>query len=106
MEKHAMEKKLWLRPAAITACLLSLPLLMTVRDHAKPIGEGWHWGPGDFGIMAALLMGAGLAYEAIARRLRLRTQRIVLAAATVAVVSAIWVELAVGGVSQLLAWLG
>lgn len=76
---------------------------MTVLDRHKPEGDGWHWSPPDFLIMGTLIFCAGLSYEVLARRLHRKSQRLGLALATLGVVLAIWVELAVGGISQ---WVG
>jgi len=94
-------KSLAIRPAIGTGLLLLIPLVMSALDRHKPAGDGWHWGPMDFGVMGALLFGAGLGYEYFARRLGSRRQRWMLGIATLCVVLAIWVELAVGGISQL-----
>lgn len=100
-----MQKSLVLRPAIATAVLLLVPLLMTVVDRHKPAGDGWHWGPLDFVVMGLLLFGAGLAYELASRRLDRRTHRVALGLAILGAVLAIWAELAVGAISQLLAHL-
>lgn len=94
-----------IRPAIGTGLLLLIPLALSVRDRHLPAGQGWHWGPLDFVVMAALLFGAGLGHAYAARRLGGRRQRWLLGAATLCVVLAIWVELAVGGISQLLDYL-
>lgn len=100
-----METRLVVRPAIGTAVLLSIPLVMTLVDRQRPAGDGWHWSPLDFGVMGALLFGAGLAYEFFARKLGERRHRWLLGSAILCAVLAIWVELAVGGISQLLAYL-
>ncbi len=94
-----------IRPAIGTGLLLLVPLALSVRDRHLPAGQGWHWGPLDFVVMAALLFGAGLAHAYAARRLGSRWQRWLLGVATLGVVLAIWLELAVGGISQLLGYL-
>lgn len=101
-----MHTAMILRPAVGTALILLGPLAMTLLDRGKPIGTGWHWSPMDFAIMAALLFGAGFAYELVFRRLAHRRQRIVLAIAIVLLVFVVWAELAVGAVRQVLGLLG
>lgn len=94
-------KSLAIRPAIGTGLLLLVPLVMSTLDRHKPAGDGWHWGPMDFVVMGVLLFGAGLAYEYFASRLGDRRHRVLLGAALLCAVLAIWVELAVGGISQL-----
>jgi hypothetical protein len=55
--------------------------------------------------MGILLFGAGMAYELVARRLSNSTARAALALWILIVVVCIWIELAVGGISQLATWL-
>lgn len=100
-----MNIHVWTRPAIGTAAVLSVPLVMTFIDRAKAPGDGWHWSPLDFVVMGALLFIAGLAYEFLSRRLATRPQRMAIGLAILAVVLLIWVELAVGAVSQLYAYL-
>jgi hypothetical protein len=90
-----------LRPLVIACTLLLVPLIMSFLDRGKPIGDGWHWGAMDFVVMSGLLFGAGIGYEFIARKLGSKTQRAVLGIAIVCLVLAVWVELAVDGISQL-----
>lgn len=100
-----MKPKLLVRPAIVTGLILLVPLTMTVVDRNKAAGEGWRWGPGDFLIMGALLFLAGVAYELVARKLPNTAQRLALGLVVAAVVVVVWIELAVGGVSQLISWL-
>ena len=99
-----MRKQLLLRPVAGTTLLLSIPLVMTVVDRNQPLGKGWRWGLLDFIVMGALFMAAGTAYELMAPKVNSTTKRIALGLLISAVVLAIWVELAVGGISQLIGW--
>lgn len=99
-----MQSKVLIRPALGTALLLSIPLVMSIVDRVKAPGDGWHWGPLDFVVMAALLFSAGVAYELIAARTGSTARRAAFGVAIAGVVLAIWVELAVGGISQLMAW--
>lgn len=93
------------RPAIGTALLLLVPLVMTILDRDKPPGDGWHWDPASFLVMGALLFGAGFAYEVLASRLRTRAYRIAAGIAITLAVIAIWFELAVDGVSKVMAML-
>src|SRR5687767_16001976 len=93
-----MKRKHFVRPAIVTAGILLIPLVMTILDRAKPAGDGWHWGPGDFVVMGALLFGAGLTYEFLASRMQRKAYRVALGSAIVLAVLAIWFELAVDGV--------
>lgn len=74
---------------------------MSVMDRDKPAGDGWHWDAADFLVMGALLFGAGLGYEFLAGKLGRKTQRAALGISILCLVLAAWVELAVGGISQL-----
>jgi hypothetical protein len=60
------------------------------------------WGPGDFVVMGALLFGAGMTYEFLAKKTRKRGYRIAIGFAVLAAVLIIWAELAVDIFSQLL----
>ena len=89
------------RPAIATGLLLLVPLVLTVTDRHKPTGEGVDWGVVDFVLMGCLLFFAGVAYEFFAPRLASRQRRVILGVGIAFVVFAIWVELAVGGITQL-----
>jgi protein-S-isoprenylcysteine O-methyltransferase Ste14 len=95
-----MTAKHLVRPAIGTALILLIPLVMTLLDRGKPPGDGWHWGPGDFVAMGALLFGAGVTYEVLASKLDRKAHRIAAGIAIMLAVLAIWVELAVDGVSK------
>lgn len=88
------------RPAIVTAFILLIPLVMTVIDRAKPLGEGWRWGLLDFVVMGALLFGAGCAYEMLATRFPRRWHKAAMGGAMLLCVVLIWAELAVGAVSK------
>jgi len=76
----------------------------TLIDRDKAPGSGWHWGPLDFAVMGALLLAAGTLYEFVSTRMRAPAHRAVLGLVIAGLVLAIWVELAVGGISQLVGW--
>ena len=54
----------------------------------------------DFVVMGVLLFGAGLSYEFIAHKLGSKTHKVALGVIILGVVLAIWSELAVGAISQ------
>jgi hypothetical protein len=75
---------------AATAALLLLPLVaMQFSDDVK-------WTPFDFVVAGALLLGAGLTYEAVARKGGTRGHRLTVGVVIVAVLVMVWLELAVG----------
>jgi hypothetical protein len=94
-------KSLAIRPFVGTCLLLLIPLVMSVVDRDRPAGDGWHWDALDFLVMGALLFSAGFSYEFFARKLGNKKRRIALGIVIFCLVFAIWVELAVGGISQL-----
>ncbi len=100
-----MDRNLAVRPAIGTGLLLLVPLVMSMLDRHRPEGDGWHWSPLDFVVMEALVFGAGISYEFIARKLGKKAHKAILGLAILLVVLVIWVELAVGGLSQLADWL-
>ena len=100
-----MQKHLLFRPLVGTVLLLSIPLIMTVLDRNQPAGQGWHWGFMDFVVMGALLMLAGTTFEAVSAKLNTSAKRAGAGAVILLVTLAIWVELAVDGISQLIRWL-
>jgi hypothetical protein len=99
--RNGAMKSLAIRPFIGTCLLLLIPLVMSVIDRNASAGDGWHWDFFDFCVMGALLFGAGLCYEFFARKLGTRKRRLALGVAILSAVLAIWVELAVGGISQL-----
>lgn len=72
-----------------TTALLLIPLV------AMQFSEDVRWGLADFIIIGGLLIGAGLAYEAIASMVNSK-YRTIAAIVVVLAVLLIWVELAVG----------
>ena len=100
-----MKRNLVVRPALGTGLVLLVPLVMSLVDRHNPDGVGWHWSPADFFVMGALLFGAGLTYEFLSRRLGAKTHRVALGLIILGAVLAIWIELAVDGVSQLIRYL-
>jgi hypothetical protein len=95
-----MQRRYIRRPAIVTAGILLIPLVMTILDRGKPEGDGWHWRPGSFIVMGALLFGAGLTYEILASKVDSKGYRVAVGIVIAISVLAIWFELAVDGVSQ------
>lgn len=85
-QERGWSKGLW----AAAALLLLLPVLaMQVTDEVA-------WELPDFAVAAALLFGACLAYELVARAGRSALYRAALGLALVAAVTLVWLTLAVG----------
>jgi len=78
---------------------------MSLIDRHRAPGDGWHWSPSDFLVMGVLVFCAGLTYELIARRLSNKKHRVLLGVLVFFALAAIWVELAVDGVTKLLTYL-
>ena len=64
--------------------------------------EGWNWGPLDFVIIGSLLFLTGLAIDIVSQKLTNPIYKILAVIIIIGVLMAIWVELAVDGVSQML----
>ena len=78
------------RIALATAFLSLIPLVaMQFTDQVK-------WGLADFAVAAALLFGAGLAYEFITAKTGRTGYRIAIGVATAVLLVLVWMELAVG----------
>ncbi|MEM6858844.1 MAG: hypothetical protein AAF559_13340 [Pseudomonadota bacterium] len=94
------------RAAFASLALLSLPLALTLANPASRIqggdGGGFDWMPGSFLVMGVMLFGSIMAIQMAARRLTSPGARALAVLLILAVVGAIWVELAVDGVSGLL----
>ena len=78
-----------IRLAGITGILL-LPLLAMQFTHEVD------WTLFDFLVAGALLFGACLAFELLARRFTTRTHRVIGGIAIAAILLLVWAELAVG----------
>lgn len=82
-------RKAIVRVTLVTAALLSVPLVaMQFTDEVV-------WGLTDFGVAAALLLGAGLLYELVALRSHSAVLRAAAGAAIGAVLLLVWANLAV-----------
>lgn len=73
-----------------TAVLLLIPLI------AMQFIDGMDWDLTDFIVMGALLLGTGLVYELIARKLTSTKSRIITGVVLLVVFLLIWADLAVG----------
>jgi hypothetical protein len=98
----AMQNNALTRPAIGTALVLLIPLVMTIVDRGRPPGDGWDWAPGDFAAMGTLLFVAGVSFELLSKRVGSTLRRVALGGGISIVVLAVWAELAVRAVSQLL----
>lgn len=67
--------------------------------------EGWNWGVFDFVAMGVLLFCTGLAITFAVRKITHPTYRLIAVTGIVLALLAIWTELAVGAVSQLMHFL-
>lgn len=85
-----MLKKRFVRVVLLTVLILLVPFFLTQVD------SNWDWNAFDFLVIGTLLLGAGMAYELIALRLKKRGYKILLLCATIASVLFVWAELAVG----------
>lgn len=75
---------------------LATGLLLMVPFMAMQFTEGVDWNLFDFAIMGTLLMGTGLTYVLVVKRIRTATHRVILGLVLVAALLLIWAELAVG----------
>jgi hypothetical protein len=79
-----------IRIAIGTVCILLLPLLaMQFTDEVV-------WDLTDFAVAGALLFGAGLAYELIAKKMSSKAYRVAVGIVIGILFLLIWAELAVG----------
>ena len=91
--------------AAVVALILLIPLVLTLLnpDARMNGGAGGDWAPGGFVVMGLLLFCTGLAIDFAVRKITHPIFRMFAVAAIVLTLLAIWMELAVDGVSQMLA---
>src|SRR3989344_2050402 len=88
----------------VVAALLLIPLILTIRDGGVE-GVGWNWTASDFVLMGGLLFVAGLAIEFMLGHMKRPVHRVLAVGLIVLTFLAVWAELAVGAVSQLLAFI-
>ena len=90
--------------AAVSACLLVLPLFLTLANPMSRLrggsGGGFDWMPGSFAVMGALLFLVVLAIQLVASRISGAIARGAAIVAIVALFGLVWVELAVDAVSR------
>jgi len=85
-----MQSKAVIRIVLTTAFILLLPLLaMQVTDDVV-------WGPADFVVAGALLLGTGFTYELVARKGGNIAYRVAVGIALAAALLLVWINLAVG----------
>jgi hypothetical protein len=92
------------RIVIIVGVILLIPLVMTIHDGAVE-GVGWNWTPIDFAVMGTLLFVTGLAIDFAVRKIADPLYRVAAVIAIVFACLAIWGQLAVGAVSQLVVFL-
>ena len=85
-----MTREAMLRIAVVTAAVLAVPLV------AMQLTDEVDWQPGDFAMAGVLLVGAGVAYELLARRAGTSARRAVMGLSIAAVFLLVWSILAVG----------
>ena len=85
-----MSKKATIRIALATAAFLLVPLV------AMQFTSEVDWALGDFVVAGALLVGAVVSYELVARKRSGRAYRAVIGVAVMALLLLVWVILAVG----------
>lgn len=85
-----MQNKNIIRIFQGTAFILLIPFI------AMQFNTGVDWGLADFIIIGTLLIGTGLIYEFISRKIPDTKHRIILATTLILVMLVIWVDLAVG----------
>lgn len=88
------------RIASVVGLILIIPLAGTLLQEFAGIG-GWDWGVMDFVIMGILLFVTGVAIDTAARRINDPVARILTCFVILLILVTLWIELAVGGVSQL-----
>ena len=88
--RHSTGRRSTLRIVLVAACILLLPLLgMLTTDEVA-------WGPGDFAIAGALLVGIGLIRELAARKTGDIAHRAAVCVALAAALLLVWTTLALG----------
>lgn len=80
-------------------------LILLIPFFGNMFVEGWNWLPFDFVVMGILLFVTGLALDTAARKIADPAARMLACGAIVFALVAIWTELAVGAVSQLVVFI-
>lgn len=91
----------YLRWVLVTAAVLAIPALamafdIAISDPGSSTRDGVNWGPLDFAIMGALVLGSGLLFEYVSSRGGSVPHRAAAAIAVLAGFGLVWVNLAVG----------
>ena len=76
--------------------LLIVPLLLLIPLIGMQFSSEVNWSLLDFIVMGVLLLGAGLTFEVVLRKVPTKNNRIALIAVILIVFLLIWAELAVG----------
>lgn len=76
--------------------LIIIPLILLIPLIAMQLSTEVNWSLLDFLVMGALLLGVGLMFEVVLRKVPKKNNRIVLIAVILIVFLLIWAELAVG----------
>ncbi len=84
------------RVAVVVGLILLIPLFGNIYV------DGWNWDPLDFVVMGVLLFAAGLAIDFAARKVVDPTRRTLVIIGIVLAFLALWAELAVGALEQLI----
>ncbi len=90
LKNSVMQNKNIVRVIAVVALILLIPLV------AMQFTDEVNWTLSDFVIMGILLLGAGLTYEFVARKMRTGTNRLATGLAVMTGLVLIWLNLAVG----------
>lgn len=91
------------RVAAVTATILAIPAIMMLIESGRA-EKNWAWSPFDFLVMGALLFATGMAIEFVLKKVKRPLSRAIAVGAVVLACVAIWAQLAVGAISQLIGW--
>lgn len=80
----------------IIVIALATVVILMVSLIAMQFTDEVDWSPMDFGIMGILLLGTGLTFELVSRKIRTTTNRVVFGIILAVLFLLIWTELAVG----------
>jgi hypothetical protein len=89
-QNNVSVKKSIVRIILLTACILLVPLV------AMQFSDEVNWSPSDFVIAGALLVGTGLVFEFVVRKITNPRRRLIFGIVLVFFFLLIWADLAVG----------
>ncbi len=89
MEMISQQKRL-------TLILLAVPTLLLIPLVATLFSSEVNWTLFDYAVMGTLLLGVGLVIEMVLRKVKKKTQRLMLVGVILVTFLLIWAELAVG----------